>query len=35
MCDKNLPIMSVVFIMIYWTTGLLVTYVIPQYEHHC
>ena len=33
--DQILPLMSVLFIVIYWLTGLFVSYVMPQYEHHC
>ena len=34
-CDKALPLTAIFFIVGYWVIGVVLTYMAPQYEHHC
>ena len=33
--NQILPVLAIIFIAIFWLTGIIVSYVFPQYQHHC
>ena len=33
--NQTLPVLAIIFIAIFWLTGITVSYVFPQYQHHC